>query len=108
MSEHNHEAISDEGRLYEIQREVAAKRKGAYHLVDDIYVQPLTRGQAKAMRKAQGEEAQLRILLGDSYDRIDALFDDKPIDEWVAFQQDMKEHFYGKGVDAVAGGSQGS
>jgi hypothetical protein len=98
----------DEGAFYRIQQELEAKRKGPYVLTKDIVIPPITRGQAKQMRKAPDEEAQLRILLGEHYDAVDKLYDDRPLDEWLQFQKDLPEHFYGKGVMGLPGGSQGS
>ncbi|MBF6332374.1 hypothetical protein [Nocardia transvalensis] len=99
---------SDEGRFFEIQAEVAARRRGPYVLTPDIVIQPITRGQAKAMREARDENEQLRILLGEHADAVEALFDDRPLDEWVAFQRDLQQHFYGQGATEIPGGSQGS
>ncbi|MFI6168847.1 hypothetical protein ACIBCN_18850 [Nocardia sp. NPDC051052] len=99
---------SDEGRLWEIQQELAARRRGPYVLTADISIQPLTRRQAKAIRAATNEDDQLRILLGDQHDAIEALFDDRPLDEWVMFQRDLQNHFYGDGASELPGGSVGS
>jgi hypothetical protein len=99
---------SDEGRFYEIQQELSRKRRGPYWLTGDIAVQPITRRQAKAMREAETEDEQLAVLLGDQYEAIEALFDDRPIDEWVAFQEDLYAHFFGEGSTALPGGSEGS
>jgi hypothetical protein len=98
----------DEGRFYEIQRELAAKRRGPYHLTADIAIQPLTRRQARLLAETDDEEQQLRILLGDAYDAVDDLFADRPIDEWVAFQNDLYAHFYGEGAMELPGGFEGS
>ncbi|MCU1644566.1 MAG: hypothetical protein JWN03_4841 [Nocardia sp.] len=98
----------DEGRFYEIQRELASKRRGPYHLTADVAIQPLTRRQARLLAEIDDEEEQLRILLGDAYDAVDDLFADRPIDEWVAFQNDLYAHFYGEGAMELPGGSEGS
>ncbi|MEU4648168.1 hypothetical protein [Nocardia fluminea] len=101
-------AGGDEGRFYEIQRELAAKRRGPYHLTADIAIQPLTRRQARMLAETDDEEDQLRILLGEVYEAVDDLFADRPIDEWVAFQNDLYAHFYGEGAMELPGGSEGS
>ncbi|MGW5267262.1 hypothetical protein ACWEQ4_01295 [Rhodococcus sp. NPDC003994] len=108
MTTKNTPGLSDEGRLYEIQAEVARTAKGPYVLTPDIVVQPLTRGQAKKMRTAENEEVRARILLGDAYDAADALFEDRDVREWVQFVKELQDHFYGKGATEVPGGSQGS
>ncbi|MFR9750489.1 hypothetical protein ACL02S_05575 [Nocardia sp. 004] len=100
--------ISDEGRFYEIQQELTAKRRGPYQLTSDIAIQPMTRRQAKALRETQDEEEQLAILLGDQHEAVEELFDDRPIDEWIAFQEDLYAHFFGQGSTELPGGSAGS
>ncbi|MFD3511130.1 hypothetical protein [Nocardia sp. NPDC058666] len=99
---------SDEGRFYEIQQELAARRRGPYHLTAEISIQPMTRRQAKALRDTNDEDAQLAILLGDQHDAVENLFDDRPIDEWIAFQEDLYAHFFGEGSAQLPGGSEGS
>lgn len=101
-------SISDEGRFYEIQQELSRKRRGPYFLTSDIAIQPMTRRQAKALRETQDEEQQLAIILGDQHEAVEALFDDRPIDEWIAFQEDLYAHFFGEGSSALPGGSEGS
>ncbi|MFC4126437.1 hypothetical protein [Nocardia rhizosphaerae] len=100
--------VSDEGRFYEIQQELAAKRRGPYHLTEDIVIQPMTRRQAKALRTTEDEEEQLAVLLGDQFDAVEELFDDRPLDEWIAFQEDLYAHFFGAGATELPGGSEGS
>jgi hypothetical protein len=96
------------GRLYEIRAELEAKRKGPYVLTEDITLEPLTLGKAKKLSKVTGDDERLEILLGDKKEAVEALFEDRPFDEWFAFQKDLLEHLYGKGVLALPGGSQGS
>ncbi|MFI5775980.1 hypothetical protein [Nocardia sp. NPDC051570] len=100
--------LSDEGRFFEIQQELAAKRRGPYHLTADIAIQPLTRRQARRLRETDDEEEQLAILLGDHYEAVEDLYADRPLDEWVAFQNDLYAHFYGEGAAELPGGSSGS
>ncbi|MEV6063870.1 hypothetical protein [Nocardia asteroides] len=99
---------SDEGRFYEIQQELAARRRGPYHLTAEISIQPMTRRQAKALRDTGDEDEQLAILLGDQHQAVEDLFDDRPIDEWIAFQEDLYAHFFGEGATQLPGGSEGS
>ena len=96
------------GRLYEIRAELASKRKGPYVLTEDISIAPPTFKTIKKLRTAKDDEQRLAIILGDDKDAIEALFDDRPFDEWLEFQKDLFEHLYGKGVLALPGGSQGS
>ncbi|QIS16596.1 hypothetical protein [Nocardia arthritidis] len=96
------------GRFFEIQQELSDRRRGPYQLTKDIVIQPMTRRQAIAMRDAEGDEEQLKILLGGQYEAIAALYDDRPFDEWVAFQRDLYAHFYGAGAAELPGGSSGS
>ncbi len=98
-----------EGNFYRLQQEAAQRRKEPYVLTEDITINVITRKQAKEMQKAgNNPEMQLRILLGEHFDAVDALYDDRPIDEWVAFQRDLLQHYYGTGAVDVPGGSQGS
>ncbi|WP_037162446.1 hypothetical protein [Rhodococcoides fascians] len=101
--------LSDEGRLYEIREELDKKRRGPYILTSDIHIQPLTRGQARKLREARGDEdAQLKIILGEHFDAVNAIYDELPLDEWIEFNKDLNEHFYGRGATEVPGGSTGS
>lgn len=100
--------LSDEGRFFEIQQELSGKRRGPYQLTADIAIQPLTRKQARALRETDDEDEQLAILLGDQYEAVEDLYADRPLDEWVAFQNDLYAHFYGEGAAALPGGSSGS
>lgn len=108
MSTKATKGMSDVGRLHEIRAEMESKRRGPYVLTADITIPELTRGQAKRMRNAKTEDEQMDILLGEQREAIEALYDDRPLTEWVAFQRDLQEHYYGAGVLGVPGGSQGS
>ncbi|MFI9506975.1 hypothetical protein [Nocardia sp. NPDC052566] len=96
------------GRFYELQQELAERRRAPYRLTKDIVIQPMTRKQARAMRDAEGDDAQLRILLGDQFGAVEALYDERPFDEWIAFQRDLYAYFYGAGSTELPGGSSGS
>lgn len=96
------------GRFYELQREVAAVRRGPYMLTDEIVIAPLTRRQALALSEEPDEERQLAIALGESYAAVVELFDERPLDEWTAFQQDLYAFFFGEGARELPGGSGGS
>ncbi|WP_306358700.1 MULTISPECIES: hypothetical protein [unclassified Nocardia] len=104
----NAPAAPPEGRFYELQQEVAARRRGPYRLTGDIVIEPLTLGQAKQVRDAKTEDDKLRAVLGSHYEAVEALYVDQPLDEWIAFQRDLFTWFYGDGAVEVPGGSQGS
>ncbi len=55
-------------------------------------------------------ELRLREVTGAPEEDADELpnDDDRPLDEWVAFQTELQEHFYGKGAADLPGGSTGS
>ncbi|NKZ84542.1 hypothetical protein GS982_20330 [Rhodococcus hoagii] len=108
MSTKETKGMSDVGRLHEIRAELESKRRGPYVLTADIVIPEMTRGQAKKMRLAKNEDEQLDIMLGDQREAIEALYDERPLTEWVAFQRDLQEHYYGAGVTGLPGGSQGS
>ncbi|MFI7001335.1 hypothetical protein [Nocardia sp. NPDC050175] len=96
------------GRFYELQEELGGRRRGPYRLTDDIVIQPITRGQLKAMRAAQSEDEQLEILLGDQYAAVEALYAERPFDDWLAFQHDLYAFLFGAGAAELPGGSEGS
>ncbi|WP_032380952.1 hypothetical protein [Rhodococcoides fascians] len=98
----------DEGRFFEIREELDKKRRGPYVLTKDIVINPITRRQAREIRNAKNEDEQLKIILGDNFDAVEALYDDLELDDWVEFQKDLQNHFYGNGATEVPGGSEGS
>lgn len=96
------------GRFYELQQELGGNRRGPYRLTDDIVIQPITRRQLKAMRAAQSEDEQMEILLGDQCEAVEALYSERPFDEWLAFQHDLYAFLFGAGAAELPGGSEGS
>lgn len=97
-----------EGRFYELQDQLAPARRGHYRLTPEIVLPMPTRKQLKAFRNAGDDEAKIAALLGEQYHDVDELFEDRPADEWLAFQRDYYDHFFGAGAAALPGGSQGS
>lgn len=94
------------GRFYDLQREVPLPEP--YVLTEDIVITPLTKRQFKAIQEATDEEAIGRISLGDHYDAIEALYDDRPLGEWQAFLVEVNEYLFGKGVGQAPGKSEES
>ena len=101
-------ADTDAGRFYELQQEVAPARRGPYHLTADIVLPMPTRRQVKKIRDTPSQDQQLEILLGEQLEAVEELFNDRPVDEWMAFQRDYLRHFFGQGATDVPGGSEGS
>ncbi|MFX0581185.1 hypothetical protein [Nocardia nepalensis] len=98
----------DHGRFYELQTELAPKRRVPYRLTDDIEIPPVTRAQVLALRRTRDDDEQMVIVLGDQYQAVEELFADRPHDEWFAFQSDLYAHLFGQGAGELPGGSQGS
>lgn len=96
------------GRFYELRDQLPEQRKSAYQLTEDITVPVMTRRIAREFDAAETSEDKLKVLLGDQYDAIIELYDDRPIAEWRAFQEDLYEHLFGKGSSQLPGGSEGS
>jgi hypothetical protein len=94
-----------EGRFYELQDQLAPARRGHYQLTPDIVLAMPTRRHLKAFRNAPDDESKIAALLGERYTEVDALFEDRPADEWLAFQRDYYDHFFGAGAAALPGGS---
>lgn len=98
----------DAGRFFEIQQELSSKRRGPYQLTADILIQPITRRQMRMLREEQDEDKQLAIVLGEHYEAVEELFADRPLDEWLTFQDDLNAFFFGEGAAELPGGSEGS
>ncbi|MFI9508426.1 hypothetical protein [Nocardia sp. NPDC052566] len=96
------------GRFHELQQELAPRRRAPYRLTDDIAIAPVTRGQLLALRRTNNDDEQMVIVLGDQYEAVEALFADRPLDEWLAFQKDLYAHLFGQGSSELPGGSSGS
>lgn len=93
------------GRFYQLQREVAPKRKGPYQLTADIFLTMPSKDSVDQFREAATTEDKFRALLGDSYEAVDALFGPEGQDLWLAFQADFYAHFFGQGANQLPGGS---
>lgn len=102
------EAANAGGRFHELQQELAPRRRAPYRLTDDILIPPVTRGQVLALRRTRDDDEQMAIVLGDQHDAVEALFAERPLDEWYAFQRDLYAHLFGQGAAELPGGSQGS
>ncbi|MBH0775027.1 hypothetical protein [Nocardia bovistercoris] len=96
------------GRFHELQAELAPRRRAPYRLTDEISIAPVTRGQLLALRRTHNDDEQMAVVLGDQYDAVEALFAERPLDEWYAFQKDLYAHLFGQGSSELPGGSQGS
>lgn len=96
------------GRFHELQSELAPTRRTPYRLTADITIAPVTRAQVLALRKTRDDDEQMAIVLGDQYEAVEALFADRPHEEWGAFQSDLYAHLFGQGAGELPGGSQGS
>lgn len=92
------------GRLYDLQRE--SKIPEPYVLTPEITIQPLTKRQFRALAEDLSDEDQDRVVLGDQYDAVMELFEDKPFQLWKAFTKDLNQHLLGLGVDDVEGKSE--
>lgn len=95
------------GRFYDLQKEVKAPTP--YVLTEDITILPLTRRQFVELGQANDDEdAQNRVVLGDNYDAVIALFNDQPLAVWNAFTTDINRHLFGSGVEEAPGKSEES
>ncbi|MEV0028820.1 hypothetical protein [Nocardia sp. NPDC050793] len=106
-----HEAATEAevgGRFHELRQELAPRRRAPYRLTDDIAIPPVTRGQLLALRRTDNDDEQMAIVLGGQYEAVEALFADRPLDEWLAFQKDLYAHLFGQGSSELPGGSSGS
>lgn len=106
------------GRFYELRDQVAGNRRGAYRLTEDIAFPELTYSRVKEYTAAPTNEEKTRLLLGGHYegdevvgghyDAVEALYSDRPIEEWQAFMVDVRAHYFGQGAQEIPGGSNGS
>ncbi len=106
MTEQHHQA--EVGRFHQLQAEVAPRRRKPYQLTADIAIPPVTRGQLLALRAESDEDRQIAIVLGEQREAVEALFADRPMEEWAAFAYDLYAYLFGQGATDVPGGSQGS
>ncbi|WP_327139332.1 hypothetical protein [Nocardia sp. NBC_01327] len=97
-----------QGRFYDLQQELAGKRRGPYRLTADIEISMPTRGQIRRISQTDDYDEQLAILLGGHVAAVEELYEDRPLDEWAAFQTDLRAHFFGQGAAELPGGSEGS
>ncbi|WP_405490483.1 hypothetical protein [Nocardia sp. NBC_00511] len=94
------------GRFYDLQKEVTAPKP--YVLTDDIVFPALTRGQMLAVNDASTEEAVHRAVFGAHYDAVNALYENRPVAEWRAFEADFNRHFFGPSAEEAPGKSEES
>lgn len=85
------------GRFFELQQEV--KIPEDYVLTAKIRIKPPTRKQMVAFHSATTDEEVHRAFLGDQYDAVTELYDDRPAQEWSAFIGDAYAHMFGPGAD---------
>lgn len=77
-------------------------------LTENITIFPPTRAQMREIVANEGDqEAQDRVLFGEKYDAIIALFDDQPYQLWNKFAKHVREAYFGAGSSDVEGKSQG-
>ncbi len=73
-------------------------------LTNDIQIPMPTRKQIKQFFDADADaDERTRVLIGEQYDKIVELFDDKPFPVWNRFIEMLTEHVFGKGADKVEG-----
>jgi hypothetical protein len=94
------------GRIHALQRET--KVPDPFVLTEDITIQPLTKAQLDALRKATTDEDIDRARLGESYDAVMEVFANEPFQLWNTFSRKFNEHMFGPGVDDVEGKSEPS
>ncbi|MFJ4653853.1 hypothetical protein ACIP5Y_21510 [Nocardia sp. NPDC088792] len=102
------EEAVESGRFYELRDQAAGARRGPYKLTQDIVFPEMTRRLLKDYAAAPTEEEKAKILFGGYVDAVEALYDDRPIEEWRAFLSDVRAHYFGQGAAELPGGSQGS
>lgn len=89
------------GRFYELQQEVVPPTP--YQLTEDIVIMPLTRRRNVALLEATTQEDQDRAILGDAYEAVVELYNDRPIQEFRAMADDLWKHWAGDTADQVPG-----
>ncbi|WP_433568061.1 hypothetical protein ACQP1O_43235 (plasmid) [Nocardia sp. CA-151230] len=94
------------GRFYDLQQEIDVPKP--YVLTEDITISPLTRRQFIEIETAENETAAERIIFGEQYDAVIALFEDQPYAVWHAFTRDINRHLFGLGVEQAPGKSEES
>lgn len=98
----------ESGRFYEIRDQVSGNRRGPYKLTEDIVFPEMT---PRLMRQYNAEEdltKKMHVLLGGHFEDVEALYDERPIEEWNAFLRDLRAHYFGQGAEDIPGGSNGS
>ena len=94
------------GRFYDLQRETETPKP--YVLTEGITIQPPTRAQYRQLDKVEDQDEIDRVIFGENYEAINALYDTRPIEEWRAFMADFNRHFFGIGVEEAPGKSEES
>lgn len=122
-SDKNYADPDDGGRLAELQREVGVPEP--FDLSDyglPIMIPPPTRRQMREIRKfrrdnpvdAEGfdpeafEDGMNRLIIGDSFDKIETHFEDLPAKLWDVFAERIGQQFFGPGASDVEGKSPDS
>jgi len=86
-------AVDNEVLFDKLRREV--KAPAALRVTDEIVLSCPTKRQLEESQKdGLSEEESNRILIGDQYDALVALFDDQPAHLWVEFNKLYLEHFF--------------
>lgn len=99
----------ESGRFYELRDSVAGNRRGPYKLTENLVFPELTRRRLRECMAAPTVDEQVKILLGgDHEEAVEALYADRPIEEWAAFRKDLLAHYFGQGAEQLPGGSAGS
>lgn len=72
-------------------------------LTDHIKLAMPTREQMRQFYDSDDTEDKTRVLIGDQFDTIVELFNDKPYTMWNRFIEMFTEYVFGKGADKVEG-----
>ena len=72
-------------------------------LTDDIKLVMPTREQMRQFYDTSDAEDKSKVLIGDQFDKVVELFDDKPHIMWNRFIEMYTEYVFGKGADKVEG-----
>lgn len=94
------------GRLYLLQQEVELPQP--YVLNSEITIKPPSHAQMRDLKAAKTDAESNRVILGDQFEAVEALFKERPFQLWEAFWADIAKQFLGPGADDVEGKSQDS
>ena len=93
------------GRFAELRAEVSTE---PYVLTDEIKIPPMSRSQVEKYLAATNMEEKFKVMFGDQYEAIKALFADEHHEIWTAFVREIGDFMWGKKADDVPGGSSDS